>query len=234
VEKLALLFSIRARGCAGIPVKSSTQRVLAAADWHRIGRELTAFAQALLNIHTWCTGNTVDVAGGREARDFVQEAIEKMSGFDADRGELVPYLKAIVRRSISNLSKSAENRHEISIRPRPAGQEGSNEDVGQFLDRRQEPQAAASPEEILSGPGERVTALFEAADGDDSLTELLDAAMQTGEATGKPLAQHLGTTPADINNRLRKLRRAAAKIALTTVPAKDRDVAKEPSERTTP
>jgi hypothetical protein len=66
VEKLALLFSIRARGCAGIPVKSSTQRVLAAADWHRIGRELTAFAQALLNIHTWRTGNTVDVAGGRE------------------------------------------------------------------------------------------------------------------------------------------------------------------------
>jgi transcription initiation factor IIE alpha subunit len=76
--------------------------------------------------------------------------------------------------------------------------------------------------------------LFEAVDGDDSLTELLDAAMQTGEATGKPLAQHLGTTPADINNRLRKLRRAAAKIALTTVSAKDRDVAKEPSERTTP
>jgi hypothetical protein len=211
-------------------VKSSTQRVLAAADWHRIGRELTAFAQALLNIHNWRTGNTVDVAGGREARDFVQEAIEKMSGFDADRGELVPYLKAIVRRSISNLSKSAENRHEVSIRPRPAGQEGSNEDVDQFLDRQQEQQAVASPEEILSGPGERVTALFEAVEGDKSLTELLDAAMQTGETTGKPLAQHLGTTPADINNRLKKLRRAAAKI----VSGKDRDVAKQPSERTTP
>jgi hypothetical protein len=157
-----------------------------------------------------------------------------MSGFDTDRGELVPYLKAIVRRSISDLSKSAENRHEVSIRPRPAGQEGSNEDVGQFLDRQQEQRAAASPEEILSGPGERVTALFEAVDGDNSLTELLDAAMQTGETTGKPLAQHLGTTSADINNRLKKLRRAAAKLALTTVSGKDRDVAKEPSERTTP
>ena len=215
-------------------MKSSTQRVLAAADWHRIGRELTAFAQALLNIHKWRTGNTVDVAGGREAHDFVQEAIEKMSGFDADRGELVPYLKAIVRRSISNLSKSAENRHEVSIRPRPDGQEGNIEDIGQFLDRQQEQEAVASPEEILSGPGERVTALFEAVDGDDSLTELLDAVMQTGETTGNPLAKHLGTTPADINNRLKKLRRAAAKIAPTTVSRKDRDVAKEPSERTTP
>src|SRR5260370_18787108 len=131
-------------------------------------------------------------------REFVQEAIEKMSGFDADRGELVPYLKAIVRRSISNLSKSAENRHEVSIRPQPAGQDGSIEDVDQFLERQQEKQVAASPEEILSGPGERVTALFEAVDGDDSLTELLDAAVETGGTTTKPLAENLGTTPADI------------------------------------
>jgi len=231
--KIGRAVQYKRKGYAGITVKSSTQRVLAAADWHRIGRELTAFAQYLLNIHKWRTGNTLDVAGGREALDFVQEAIEKMSGFDADRGELVPYLKAIVRRSISNLSKSAENRHEVSISPQPAGQDGSIEDVDQFLERQQEKQVAASPEEILSGPGERVTALFEAVDGDDSLTELLDAAMQTGETTAKPLAEHLGTTPADINNRLKKLLRAAAKIPPTTVSGKDRDAANKPNERTT-
>ncbi len=207
--------------------------MLAAADWNRIGRDLTAFAQYLLNNHKWRTGNPVDVAGGREARDFVHEAIEKMSGFDADRGELVPYLKAIVRRSISNLSKSAENRHEVSINPRPADQDGNTEDVDQYLERQQEQRGAASPEEILSGPGERVTALFEAVDGDDSLTELLDAAMQTGEITGKPLAEYLGTTPADINNRLKKLLRVAAKIPPTTVSGKDHDAANKPNERTT-
>lgn len=215
-------------------VKSSTQRALAAADWHQIGRELRAFAQALLDIHIWRTGNTVDVAGGREARDFVHEAVEKMSGFDGDRGELLPYLKAIVRRSISNLSKSAENRHEVSIRPQPDGQDGDTEDVAEYLDRQREQEAAPGPEEILSGPGERVAALFEAADGDDALTEFLDAVMQTGETTGKPLAQHLGTTPADINSRLKRLRRAGAKIALKTISRKDRDAAKEPRQRTTP
>ena len=214
-------------------MKSSTQRVLAAADWDQIGRKLTAFAQALLNIHTWRTRNTVDVAGGREARDFVQEAIEKMSGFDADRGELLPYLKFLIRRSISNLSKSAENRHEVSIRPSPNA-EGDVEDVDEYLDRQREHETAPSPEEILCGPGERVTALFEAVDGDDALTELLDAAMETGETTAKPLSERLRTTPTDINNRLKKLRRAAGKIALTAVTRKDRDVAEEPSERKTP
>jgi hypothetical protein len=214
-------------------VKSSTQRVLEAADWDQIGRELTAFAQALLNTHTWRTRNTVDVAGGREARDFVQDAIEKMSGFDADRGELLPYLKFLVRRSISNLSKSAENRHEVSIRPRP-DTDGEVEDVDEYLDRQREHETAPSPDEIPCGPGERVTALFEAVDGDDALTELLDAAMETGETTAKPLSERLRTTPADINNRLKKLRRAGGKISPTAMSRKDRDVAKEPSERKAP
>jgi hypothetical protein len=207
--------------------------VLEAADWDQIGRELTAFAQALLNTHTWRTRNTVDVAGGREARDFVQDAIEKMSGFDADRGELLPYLKFLVRRSISNLSKSAENRHEVSIRPRP-DTDGEVEDVDEYLDRQREHETAPSPDEIPCGPGERVTALFEAVDGDDALTELLDAAMETGETTAKPLSERLRTTPADINNRLKKLRRAGGKISPTAMSRKDRDVAKEPSERKAP
>ena len=214
-------------------MKSSTQRVLEAADWDQIGRELTAFAQALLNTHTWRTRNTVDVAGGREARDFVQDAIEKMSGFDAERGELLPYLKFLVRRSISNLSKSAENRHEVSIRPRPDA-DGEVEDVDEYLDRQREHETAPSPDEIPCGPGERVTALFEAVDGDDALTELLDAAMETGETTAKPLSERLRTTPADINNRLKKLRRAGGKISPTAMSRKDRDVAKEPSERKAP
>lgn len=213
-------------------MKSSTQRVLMAADWNHIGRELTAFAQALLNTHTWRTRNTIDVAGGREAKDFVHQAIEKMSGFDADRGELLPYLKFLVRRSISNLSKSAENRHEVSIRPR-SDADGDVEDVDEYLDRQWEHETAPSPEEILCGPGERVTALFEAVDGDDALTELLDAAMKTGETTAKPLSDLLGTTTADINNRLKKLRRTAGKIAPPAVSRKTRDVPKEPSERKT-
>ena len=213
-------------------MKSSTQRVLAAADWHQIGRELAAFAQYLLNNHTWRTGNAIDVAGGRQALDFVHEAIEKMSGFDADRGEILPHLKALVQRSISNLSKSAENRHDISIRPRTDGEDGSTEDVDAYLDRQREKETAPSPEQTLSGPGERVTALFEAVHGDAALTEILDAAMEIGETTAQPLAKHLRTTPADINNRLKKLRRVAGKIAPKPKFGKDRDVAKKPSGRT--
>lgn len=206
--------------------------MLAAADWNRIGRELTAFAQALLNVHTWRTGNMVDVAGGRGARDFVHEAIEKLSGFDADRGELLPYLKAIVRRSISNLSKSAENRHEVSIHLQ-IDEDGNAEDIQEYIDQQQDPEAVPSPEDILSKPDERVTALFEAVDGDAALTALLDAVMQTGETTALPLSKHLGTTTADINNWLKKLRRVAAKIAPKPKSGKDRNVAKQPSERTT-
>lgn len=214
-------------------MKISTQRVLAAADWDQIGRELTAFAQALLNTHTWRTRNTVNVAGGREARDFVHEAIEKVSGFDADRGELLPYLKFLVQRSISNLSKSAENRHEVSIRPR-RNADGDVEEVDEYLDRQREQGTAPRAYEIPCGPDERVTALFEAVDGDKALTELLDAAMETGETTAKPLSEQLRTTPADINNRLKKLRLAAGKISPTAMSRKDRDVAREPSERKTP
>ena len=204
-------------------MNSSTQRVLEAADWNQIGRKLTAFAQGLLNIHTWRTGDAVNVADGREALDFAQEAIEKLSGFDADRGELLPYLKAIVRRSISNLSKSAENRHEISIRP-GIDEDGNVEEVQEYIDRHQDPEAVPSPEDILSKPDERVTALFEAVDGDAALTALLDAVMQTGETTAQPLAKHLGTTTADINNRLKKLRRVAGKTAPKPISRKDRDV----------
>ena len=196
-------------------MNSSTQRVLAAADWDQIGRELAAFAQYLLNNHTWRTGDNVNVAGGRQALDFVHEAIEKMSGFDAERGELLPYLKTLVLRSVSNLSKSAENRHEVSIRlPRAGdGEDGSAEDADAYLDRQREQHAAPSPEEILAGPDERVTALFEAVDGDQPLTDLLVAAMEINETTAQPLAKHLKTTTADINNRLKRLRRIAGKIA---------------------
>jgi hypothetical protein len=103
-----------------------------------------------------------------------------------------------------------ENRHEVSIRPRPDA-DGGIEDVDEYLDRQREHETAPSPDEIPCGPGERVTALFEAVDGDDALTELLDAAMETGETTAKPLSERLRTTPADINNRLKKLRRAGGR-----------------------
>jgi hypothetical protein len=215
-------------------VNSSTQRVLAAADWNQIGRELAAFAQYLLNNRTWRTGDNINVAGGRQALDFVQEALEQMSGFDAERGELLPYLKTLVLRSVSNLSRSAENRHEVSIRsPHDGDGEDETEDADAYLDRQRVQDAAPSPEEILAGPGERVTALFEAVDGDQPLTELLDAAMEIGETTAQPLAKHLKTTTADINNRLKRLRRIAGKVAPKPTPAKDLDARKQANERTT-
>jgi hypothetical protein len=213
-------------------VRTSTQRALENADWHLIGRELAAHAQRLLNVHTWRTGSKIDVAGGREARDFAHEAIAKMSGYDAERGPLLPYLKALVERSISNLSKSAENRWERSIRLRRDGDGGAPEELQDYIERHQK-EVGPSAEDLVSGPGERVSALFEAVDGDEGLTALLDAAMQTGETTAQPLAKHLGTTTKDINNRIRKLRRVAAKLTAEPTRPDDSGTAKG-IDRTTP
>jgi hypothetical protein len=88
-----------------------------APDWDKIYLQLFTYARQLLKVHHWFRGpNCESTIAGKEAHDYVIDAIEKYlkepEKFDPTRGRsLLNYLKLhIIKQSISNDSKSLENR----------------------------------------------------------------------------------------------------------------------------
>ena len=96
------------------------------ADWNKIYLQLFAYAHQLLKVHHWFRGKQIDsFIAGKQPHDYVMDAIEKYleepGKFDPTcNRSLVNYLKYhIIRQSISNDSKCAENRTSSDVfRPR--------------------------------------------------------------------------------------------------------------------
>lgn len=84
-------------------------------NWNEIYLQLYAFADYLLKMHKWFRGKQTDsYLGGRQPHDYVLDAIEyhlrNPDKYDPSKRTLVSYLKKhLIRRSISNDSRKAEN-----------------------------------------------------------------------------------------------------------------------------
>jgi hypothetical protein len=173
------------------------ERELRDVDWAAIGIRLTAYASWKARNRQWRTGRSDALAGGRTPEDLAAEAVLKvLSGeraWDPTRGALLPYLEGVVDSLLSHLADSLDNR---------------------LQERWADAHDRAADSEPLGDPVERVEALRAAVqqNAQPALLAVIDALAAGCEPKPQALAAQLGTSVADINNRLKRLRRLAQQI----------------------
>ncbi|MDX2170059.1 MAG: hypothetical protein SF182_23515 [Deltaproteobacteria bacterium] len=173
------------------------ERELRDVDWAAVGIRLTAYATWKARNRQWRTGRSDALAGGRTPEDLAAEAVLKvLSGeraWDPARGALLPYLEGVVDSLLSHLADSLDNR----IQERWSDTYDRAADGGAHDD-----------------PVERIEALRAAVQrsAQPALLAVLAALAAGCEAKPQALAAQLATSVADVNNRLKRLRRLAQQI----------------------
>jgi len=194
------------------------------ADWGSIGKELLAFAQWWAERYQWRSGGTHLLAKGETLHDVVQDVILKaiagQRNWDPGKGPLLPWLKDQVKSEIDALAKSAPHTREVAF---PQDQKGEllTDDIeypvfedGVFSGATSpDPELASIAEEEDLYAKQKAQALFEAVDGESDLEEVVDAIVAGCQPKPRYLAETLGASVQDINNRLRRLRRRATRIS---------------------
>ncbi len=176
--------------------REDVRRELDRVDWADVGVRLAAYATWKARNLRWRSGHTDTLAGGKTPDDLASEAILKVLGgeraWDPDRGPLLRYLEGVVDSLLSHLASSADNRIH----------EPWSEDHDHAA-----PTAAADPSERI----DRLRAALRR-DRQDALLAVLDAIALRCEAKPQAIAHALGTSVADVNNRLKRLRRYALRV----------------------
>lgn len=194
-------------------------------DWKTIGIQLAGYARWKARRLRWRTGGAEDLAKGKTPEDIAAEAIEKaLDGTRAlnfeTNNELLDCLKSIVDSDINHLAHSADN-----IRQ---GTGLQNQDGEELRDKMEFEAVRQNYNDLISqqpsDPGEqiiksdeqeaegRIDSLFKSLSDEKALTEVLEAILE-GETKPKDIAERLGASVSDINNRLKRIRRHAYKIS---------------------
>lgn len=178
-------------------MRQDVERELRRVDWADVGIRLAAYATWKARNLQWRTGRTDALASGKTPEDLAAEAILKVlegeRAWEPSRGALLPYLEGVVDSLMSHLATSADNRIQESW-------SDSQHDAGD--------------DPIATDPYDRIERLRAALrrDQQHALLAVVDAVAAHCDAKPQAIAQQLGTTVTDINNRLKRLRRYAQKI----------------------
>ena len=170
----------------------------AGTDWPDVCRRLTAYATLMFR------GDNVMQGTGASPVDLVQAVIEQvMRGkidYDGQR-PLLPLLKKVLFRDFLDLRKSAPRRTTTIMEPH----EGPDGDQVGGLDSLTQP-ASAEPDVLF-----RQT-VFEAIGADQALRDYASAILDCGLSKPREIADLLGTTATDIENRRKRLRTVLAPV----------------------
>lgn len=178
------------------PMDLDARKRLQDADWADIGIRLTAYAMWKARNYRWRTGQVWALAAGKTPEDVARDAIVKVldgsRAWSPERGALFPYLQGVVDSLMSHLAESADNN---VLRPW-----GDNVT------------AAAPAHEPTQGSDliDRLRLTLRQ-QGASDLLAILDVVQQCG-AKPRAIAAALQTNVPDINNRLKRLRRAALRV----------------------
>ncbi len=197
-------------------MKAEIFRKLHEADWKAIAKELVAYATWKAQNFAWRTGDHKDLALGLQGLDIAQTAIEKVltgeRAWNPERGDLFLYLKGVVDSLMSQMADSLDN----TIQARLAEDEEGKDlpDRTEFQALRHDDFGLLSAHQRSRGTNsdvenERVAKLFAAIQGEDDLMAVLDVVMSSGETKPAEIAAELGIEVTEVNNRLKRLRRAA-------------------------
>lgn len=205
----------------------SVRRELWQADWGEIGKQLLAFAVFRARMYHWRTGGVHLLPRGIELQDIVQDVIDKtlrgQRRWDPDKGPLVPWLIDQIKSEVDALAKSAAHRREEPLEPdwqlvevADGAEERAALRADPSLDRPKDPETALTESEASAFAEKRVAELFEAINGDQELQAVVQAIMDGSESQPRHLAQYIGISIEETNNRLKRLRRRA--LAITKDP----------------
>lgn len=164
---------------------------------------------------------------GHTAESIVQDVITKTlseeRNWDPDKGDLLMWLKYVIRSEISHLSESIANKVEV---PLDRSDENDSPEDGPNVEQRQSFShriMTDSPEEVVIAAETeaekmaeaklKIDALLEASSGHAELEEIIYAIVDE-KCDPKPqrLSEFLGRPVGEINQNLRALRRRAEKI----------------------
>lgn len=192
--------------------------------WGEHYPELIAFAEWSVQGKQWNSGS---LPRGHTAESIVQDVIVKtFSGertWDPEKGDLLMWLKYVIRSEISHLVKSVANKIEV---PLDLASENDSLIDGNDIRPYQPPQPElhiGSPEDVIIAIETetektvvarlKIDALLEACSGKPELEEIVNAIVDSQcPAKTQKLAEFLGKPEGKINQNLRALRRRASKI----------------------
>jgi DNA-directed RNA polymerase specialized sigma24 family protein len=194
--------------------------------WGEHFPELVAFTEWCIQRMQWNSGV---LPMGHTAESIVQDVITKTfseeRNWDPEKGDLLMWLKYVIRSEISHLAESAANKVEVPLDP---PDENDSPSDGLEVEQRQlsaHQLMTGSPEELviaaeteaekMAEAQSKIDALLEASSGRPELEEIVYAIID-GKCDPKPqeLAVLLGRPVGEINQNLRALRRRAEKIRL--------------------
>lgn len=194
--------------------------------WEEHYPKLIAFTEWIIQGKHW---NSNSLPKGQTAESIVQDIIAKVfseeRNWDPERGDLLMWLKWVIRSEISHLAKSASNRTEVRLDY--AGENDSSAGGPDIRQRQPSPQKLriGSPEEAVMAAEtdaektlaarSKIDALLEACSGKPELEEIVYAVVD-GQCDAKPqdLSEFLGRPVDEIYQNLRALRRRASKIRM--------------------
>ena len=172
------------------------EQALRSVDWADVGVRLTGYAVWKARNLAWRRGRHTLALGARTPDDLAAEAILKVlsgeRGWDPRRGPLLPYLQGVVDSLLSHAAAAPDVSRTDRVEPPPVVDTAADD-----------------------APAERVARLRAALQHDQqaALLAVLDAIAAGCEPRPQALAAQLGTNVADVNNRLKRLRRLALRLA---------------------
>ncbi len=188
-------------------------------DWATVGVQLVGYAAYLARGYRWGSNAADTLALGMAAEDVAALAIRKVwSGerrWDPERhDELLRFLKGVVRSEMGHLYHRSAARHEVR---NPTGPDGNESEAklerraGEAIERS-DPESALIDREERAREAARIHDLRAAVADRPELIAIIDAIGAGCGERPRHLAEHLGIAVPEINNRLKRLRRAALRI----------------------
>ena len=213
------------RALRGTSIQMQTLELIQSADWVTISKRLLAFTLWWAEKYSWRSGTKLILPKGFQPEDIVEEiilkTIEGKRKFDPEKGELEPWLRDQIKSEVNNLYNIKE--HSLSTHiPQDIDDSPLNEEIHSTQFPNREDSSQLSPENILIEKESQIDyskeikrkydSLFEAANEDSELVDVIDAIIDGCQPKPRYLADKLQTSVPDINNRLKRLRRIAIKI----------------------
>jgi hypothetical protein len=193
--------------------------------WEETYPKLVAFAEWVIQGKNWSSGV---LPKGQTAETIVQDVITKtLTGkrnWDPERGDLLDWLKWVIKSDISHLAESAANKRDVRLDSLSNDPAVDQIEYKAGRESRVRPQDASPEEamiavetedELMASARLKIDSLLEACSGKPELEEIVYA-ISDGKCSAKPqdLSKYLGRPIKNINQRLRALRRRASKIRI--------------------
>lgn len=158
-------------------------------------------------------------------RDVIEKTFAEERNWDPDRGELLPWLKWVVKSDLSHLAESAANQKDVHF-----GRFDNNETELDQIEKESNKQphiqknflspedamvVIETKEEAIELARLKIDLLLDACKGKSELEEIVYAICE-GKCSAKPqaLSEYLGRPIDEVNQQLRTLRRKAAKMRI--------------------